>query len=88
LLREIGSCGSRLLNVLLFGGTADVSLSARAHLDGWRRTEAVINSVFALFGDHDHCRRWAAVEVERARRIVEAMTNPDLQDKQKEGRKK
>lgn len=71
LWREIGSCGSRLVNVLFFGGTADISLSARAYLEGMERTRRRIDAVFAWLGDPDHCRKWAAVEVGRAREVVE-----------------
>lgn len=69
-IREAFSCVSRLLNVLL-GGTADLSLSARVHRDGWKRTERVIDWVFeALFGELDHCRMWWTVEVARAQETV------------------
>jgi len=57
--------------VLFFGGTADVSLSARAYLDGRHCLRRRIDAVFAWFGDIDHCRKWAEVEVERAREVVE-----------------
>jgi len=71
MIREIGSCGSRLVNVLFFGGTADVSLSARVYLEGMAKTQKVIDTVFSWFGDYNHCQRWAEVEVNRAKEIVE-----------------
>lgn len=68
--REIGSCFSRLVNVIAYRGTADLSLSARAGLEDMQPTRRRIDAVFTWLGDPDHCAKWAAVEVERAREIV------------------
>lgn len=68
---EYFSVFSRLLNVLA-GGTADLTLSARAHRDGWVQTEALIDMFFRIaFGELDHCARWWKHEVERSRANVE-----------------
>lgn len=41
----------QLANTVL-GGMADETISARAHRNGWKRTERVINW---LFRDPEHC---------------------------------
>jgi hypothetical protein len=67
LLTEIGSIGSRTLNVLT-GGDADTSLSARVYIDEWRGLERVINIIaLALCRERDHCRRAWDFDVARAR---------------------
>jgi hypothetical protein len=71
LLLELGSIGSRTLNVLT-GGDADTSLSARVHIDGLRRIERVIDAIFVhlprwLGGGPNHCRRAWEFDVTRAR---------------------
>jgi hypothetical protein len=67
LLTEIGSIGSRTLNVLT-GGDADTSLSARVHIDEWLRLERVIDAIaFMLCRERDHCRKAWDFDVARAR---------------------
>ena len=67
LLTEIGSIGSRTLNVLT-GGDADTSLSARVHIDEWLRLERAIDAMaFALCRERDHCRKAWEFDVARAR---------------------
>jgi hypothetical protein len=71
LLTELGSLGSRALNVCL-GGDADTSLSARAHIEEWRRLERVIDAIaFALCRERDHCRKAWDFDVARARAQIE-----------------
>jgi hypothetical protein len=71
LLTEIGSIGSRTLNVLA-GGDADTSLSARVHIDEWRRLERVIDAIaFTLCRERDHCRKAWEFDVARARAQIE-----------------
>lgn len=65
-LLELSSVGSRLANVLL-GGDADTTLSARVHIDGWRKLERLIDAFFRIFGERDHCRRAWLDDVARAR---------------------
>mgnify|MGYP006436401743 CR=1 FL=1 len=68
-LMEVFSCVSRLINVLT-GGTADMTFSARSHLDDlW--TENVIDFVaYRVFGEKDHCRVWWLSEVKRSRQNI------------------
>lgn len=68
-LLEVFSCVSRLINVLA-GGTADMTFSARSHLDElW--TEHVIDFVaYWVFGEEDHCKVWWASEVRRSQRNI------------------
>lgn len=71
LIIELFSVISRTLNVLS-GGSADITLSARAHRDqiGW--LEASIDTVFyLLFREENHCGRWWIIEVERSKRNIE-----------------
>lgn len=67
MLLEIGSCLSRLLNVVVFGGKADWSTSARAYRDRadpkWARIVRMIDFVFGA----GHCERWYRSEIERGR---------------------
>lgn len=60
LVLEISSLISRAINVLL-GGDADTSLSARVHIDGWRRLETIIDMLFLPLEGPGHCRAaWEA----------------------------
>lgn len=73
LFLELWSVASRLLNVLA-GGDADTTLSARVHIDGWRRAERLIDALFRfmpLVGGPNHCRQAWLDDVERARAQVE-----------------
>ena len=68
---ELFSAFSRALNVI-FGGSANSTLSARAPRDGLRRTEAVIDAFFhhlprALGGGPGHCMRYYLAEYDSAR---------------------
>lgn len=69
LLLEIFSLLSRFLNVLT-GGTADMTFSARSHVQGlW--TEPVINwFAKVLFNEDDHCAVWWLAEVVRSRNNI------------------
>ena len=68
-LLELFSLLSRTLNVLS-GGTADMTLSARAYRDGlW--IEGLIDTVArVVFSEADHCRVWWEAEVERSLTVV------------------
>lgn len=68
-LLEVFSCVSRLINVLT-GGSADVTFSARSHIeDLW--TEKVIDFVaFWVFREREHCRVWWYSEVRRSRQNI------------------
>lgn len=63
---ETFSCFSRLVNSFT-GGSADLTFSARSHVEGlW--TERYIDAFFwHFFGEEDHCRVWWQIEVERSR---------------------
>ncbi|MFM7008239.1 MAG: DNA helicase UvrD [Betaproteobacteria bacterium] len=50
-LKQIAIAVDQLANTLL-GGFADETISARAHRNGWKRTERFINF---LFQDDQHC---------------------------------
>lgn len=69
-LAEQFSVGSRQLNVIL-GGSADMTFSARVHMDGWRRTEALIDWVFwVIIGEVNHCEIWFHEDIRRAQALV------------------
>jgi hypothetical protein len=68
---EVFSLFSRLLNVLLLGD-AEWTLSARAHRDGWTRTERIIDALFWPLEGWGHCARWYAEEIERSRATLRA----------------
>jgi hypothetical protein len=63
---------SRLVNRTFYQGALDLTLSARAHLEGrsdpgWARIERRINR---LFRDPDHCATCWQHEIRRAERIL------------------
>ena len=64
---ELFSVASRLLNVIL-GGTADMTFSARVHMDGWHRTERLIDALF--FWEENHCAIWYRYDVQRAKDLL------------------
>jgi hypothetical protein len=66
---NIFSCLSRLLNVLS-GGTPDMTLSARAHMDDlW--IEKPIDAFFrVVLREHNHCEVWWWYEVERSKDVL------------------
>lgn len=69
MILELFSILSRLINVLT-GGGADMTFSARSHIEGlW--TERVIDWVaWNVFGEVDHCRVWWEVEVMRSHGVT------------------
>jgi hypothetical protein len=57
---QIGNALSQLLNACLPGGWSDESTSSRSwrmssRHKGWAAMRWLIDTVFAAFGDHDHC---------------------------------
>lgn len=60
---------SHALNVLLFNGDPQESLSARSHREGlW--TELYIDAFFGLFGEKRHCQESHLDERIHARRVL------------------
>lgn len=68
-LLEVFSCFSRFINVIT-GGSADMTFSARSHLENlW--TEQVIDWFFLrVFGEKDHCKVWWIAEVRRSQQNI------------------
>lgn len=62
---RIGDAASQFLNSLVLDGEANESISGRAHREGWRLTERVINFLLAWL-EPDHCRRAHQADVQRA----------------------
>lgn len=59
---------SQGMNAWLLNGDPNESISGRAHREGWKKTEAVINAV--IFWEEDHCA-WAYLsDLARAREII------------------
>lgn len=69
-LIEVFSCFSRLLNVLR-GGTADLTLSAAAHIEGLLIERYIDAFFWHIFQETNHCRKWWIREVNRSRRNIE-----------------
>lgn len=70
LVTELFSVASRLLNVIL-GGLADMTFSARVHMDRWHRAEALIDCIFWwLLKEENHCEIWFHEDVRRAEALV------------------
>ena len=57
---------SQWLNVALFNGDANESISGRAYREGWMGAQAIINTLFAVI-EHRHCEVAHWTDVERAR---------------------
>ena len=70
-LLELFSTFSRLINVL-WGGTADITFSARSHRDAlW--TEKWIDLLFFSFtGEVGHCQNWWQEELKRSERLLDS----------------
>lgn len=58
---KLGSLASQLLNVVLYGGETDESVSARCHREGflgkdpeWEERRRFVNKLFFL--QEDHCK--------------------------------
>lgn len=66
-LRNIAIAVDQLANALL-GGYADETISARAHRDGWKKTERCINW---LFRDDLHCTKAYISEMTNAQNAPE-----------------
>ena len=66
---------SRATNSLVFGGSIEQTLSARAYVEArqgsvyWSRVEKCVNKLFFL--QPDHCRLSWGYEVHRANRVLE-----------------
>lgn len=69
-LSEVFSCFSRLLNVLR-GGTADLTLSASAHIERLAIEPYIDAFFFHVFGERNHCRIWWEKELERSHKNIE-----------------
>ena len=67
LTRLIGAV-SRFLNVLLFNGSPDESISARAHREGWQAEQWIDR---AYFWQDAHCRQSFAWDRARAEWLIE-----------------
>lgn len=63
---------SQWLNVALLRGDANESISGRAFRQGWRRTEAVIDTL--VWWEPDHCRRAHETDILRAHKLVKENT--------------
>lgn len=73
-LIKVGDAVSQLINVALLPRhtetTANESISGRAHRQGWRRTERVIDFVFSPW-ERDHCMRSHQADLRRAGELLE-----------------
>jgi hypothetical protein len=72
-LIRLGDALSQLLNVALLNGDANESISGRAHREGWKTAERVINGLLRPLGP-DHCRTAYEADVARAWELVKEST--------------
>lgn len=73
---EFFSLWSRAYNVFFLGGVADMTTSARAHIEPLPRHRAVINFFFrnvpiSALRDEDHCKWAYDFDVERAHQLID-----------------
>lgn len=76
-LHGLAVLASQAINVILFDGMPDETVSGRCYRDGvlggcprWARRRRIIDAVF--FWDTDHCRRSHENDVSFARLILQA----------------
>lgn len=69
-LHRLADAISQVLNVLIFNGEANHSVSGDAYRLGRARLESFIDRAFALIEDH-HCYKSHMADVERAQRLLE-----------------
>lgn len=71
---------SQAINVILFDGNPDMTLSARCHINrnqpGWRSLRKLINRLF--FWQADHCAASFASDVEYANQIMEILDQDEF----------
>lgn len=74
-LARLAALGSQLLNVVLFDGSPDETVSGRAHREGliqnvdvWERRRRFINRLF--FWSDDHCQASHMQDVRMARALL------------------
>lgn len=65
---RLGDALSQFLNVLLYNGDANESISGRSYREGWALHERVINWLF--FFDPNHCEQAFLRDAKRAEEIV------------------
>lgn len=66
--RQLGLILTCALNVFVFYGTAELTTSARAYAEGWKRLERFIDW---LFGQPGHCRGAWRNDMRRAAELLE-----------------
>ncbi len=76
-IRRLAVLASQTLNVLIFDGEPDETVSGRAWREGavggnpvWERRRQIIDRAFALVGDHNHCRNSHEKDIAFARLIL------------------
>lgn len=57
---------SRLINVLS-GGSADLTFSARSHIDKLWSEKWIDKAALKIFGEQNHCKVWWDYEVKRSK---------------------
>jgi hypothetical protein len=72
-LIRLGDALSQLLNVALLNGDANESISGRAHREGWRIAERIIDTLFRPL-EKDHCRVAYETDLARAWELVKEST--------------
>ena len=76
-LERLATVGSQLLNVLIFDGSPDETVSGRSWREGmilgnpkWARRREWIDWLFGLFGDKHHCLKSHLIDLQFARAII------------------
>lgn len=64
-LLRLGDALSQLLNVAILNGDANESISGRAHREGWKTAERIIDTLFRPIGSA-HCRTAYRADLSRA----------------------
>lgn len=70
------AAGSQLLNVVVFNGHQDESISARSYREGvidgdqkWRKRKILIDKWWRKFGEDEHCLKSFKTDLKRAKEL-------------------
>jgi hypothetical protein len=77
-IHRLADAASQFLNVLLFNGEANHSVSGDAYRLKRARLQRAIDWVFGLFGEQEHCLASYLADVQRAQELLNEHRNHDL----------
>lgn len=70
-MHRLGDATSQLINVLIWNGEANNSVSGDAYKFRRVRLQRAIDWVFERFGEHEHCLGSYLADIARAKQLIE-----------------